>query len=324
MNVSISGHAPSGWDSFLASNPYGTFFQTGLYADYARKEAGLKPFFLRAEENSAVKGQLLLFKGSRYQSGLANLPFSSLTTRVARSLFPSFSWAYGPVAESASAANALLEKAREVSKGRMVGSCHPLQPFVLDSSQFGLREKKWATFLIDLNEAEDVLWSKVDKAARKLVTRTMEQVEIKQVEHEEEYRQYHSILTENRKRSKVIPYKYSTLLWKIWRESGTGGIFIAVEKTSGKVIAGLGISCFNGYVNEWGAGTSNYAFENHVYAQDAIKWAIVKWAKEKGFRYFDLTGVNPSPQSEKERGIFRFKEKWGGKLKEYSMFSRST
>ncbi|NYZ78495.1 peptidoglycan bridge formation glycyltransferase FemA/FemB family protein [Candidatus Micrarchaeota archaeon] len=322
MDVEASGRAFDGWNDFLSRNAFGTFFQTSFYADYAEREAGLKPFFLRAEENGRTAGQLLLLKGSRAHGLLANAPFSRATTKIARSLLPAFHWVYGPVAESEEAALALLKKAAAVSKGK-IRECspHPLEQFENAFTTAGFKQKKWGTFIVDLSQSEEELWKNVDHSARKLANRTLEQVEVKQVETEGEFKEFHGVLNENRKRGKVRPYRYSPLLWKIWRESGTGAVFIAREKTSNRVLAGLGISFFNGYLNEWGAGTSNYAIENHVYAQDAIKWSVVKWAKGKNFRFFDLTGVNPNPQDEKENGIFRFKEKWGGKLVEYSAWS---
>ncbi len=325
MNVRVEVRASSkafgGWNEFLSQNPFGTFFQTSFYADYAEKNAGLKPVFLRAEENGKTAGQLLLLEGSKFHGLLANSPLAEITTKIVRRLFPSFNWVYGPVAESDEAALALLKKAVEVSKGRIRAcSPHPLKGFENAFATAGFKQKKWATFIIDLTQSEGDLWKKIDYSARKLVNRTLEQVDVKQVETEAEFKAYHSVLNENRKRSKAQPYRYSPLLWRIWRDTSSGAVFIAVEKNSGRVLAGLGISFFNGYLNEWGAGTSNYAIANHVYAQDAIKWTIIKWAKEKNFRFFDLSGVNPNPESEKEKGIHRFKAKWGGRLVEYKEY----
>jgi hypothetical protein len=312
---------PPGWNEFLSRNASGTFYQTSFYAAYAEKEAGLKPFFLRAEEDGRVAGQLLLLKGSRFHGLLANSPLHSVTTRVARTLFTSFSWVYAPAAENDEAARVLLEKVLREAKGKRVScSPHPLAPFESAFASAGFKSKKWATFLIDLSKSEDELWGGVDKACRKLVNRTLEQVEVKQVENEAEYAKYHAVLNENRRRNRVTPYRYSPLLWKIWRDSGTGAVFIAVDKSDGSVLAGLGVSSFNGYLNEWGAGTANAAIEKHVYAQDAIKWSVLKWGKQLGARYYDFTGVNPAPANEKEKGIYRFKEKWGGKLVGYNEY----
>ena len=323
MNVSVSEKPPAGWDAFLSQSEFGTFYQTSLYSSYAEREAGFKPLFLRAEENGIAQGQLLLLKGSRIHGLLANLPLHSITTRVSRAVAPAFSWIYGPVAESEPAASALLEKAAELSGGKL-RTCipHPLSPFENSFAKAGFREKKWATFLVDLRKGEEELWKAVDNAARKIARRTLEQADVVQVEDEGQYKAYHAVMNENRKRNKAVPYRYTPALWKIWRENGCGEVFIAKEKAGGRVLAGLGISSFNGYLNEWGAGTSSYAIENHVYAQDAIKWSVIKWAREKGFRYYDLTGVNPTPANEKEKGIFRFKEKWGGKLVEYGVYTR--
>lgn len=315
MNVSVFPNAPQGWNEFLAQSEFGTFYQTSFYADYALKEAGLKPVFLRAEENGRTTGQLLLLKGSRFQNFLANQPLHFITTKLSRALIPSYSWVYGPVCNDDAAASALLSKAVEVSKGK-ISNCnaHPLSNFVAAFSRAGFKKRPWATFLIDLSLSEEDLWKNVDSSARKLVNRTLEQVEVKQVESEAEYRSYHDVVNENRKRNGVAPYRYSPLLWELWRKTGSGGVFIA--KRNGEVLAGLGVSSFKGYLNEWGAGTSSKALSEKIYAQDAVKWSVIKWAKAKGFRYFDLTGVNPTPENDKEKGIFRFKEKWGGKLVE--------
>ncbi len=318
-SVSVSEKAPEGWNEFLSSSPFGTFYQTSFYADYAGKDSGLKPLFLQAKRDGKTAGQLLLFQGSRFQSGLSNSPLSSITTWLARTFFPSFSWTYGPVADDDASAKELLLKAKSVSGGKISGcSPHPLAGFREAFLECGFKEKKWATFLIDLGRSEDELWKNVDKAARKIVNRTLETVEIRVVANEKEYKQCLAVVNENRKRGGFIAYK--SMPWTVWRESGTGNIFVAMDDNE-KVLACLGISFFNGWVNEWGAGTSTYALENHVYAQDAIKWSVLKWAKEKGCRYFDFTGVNPEPKDEKEKGIYRFKEKWGGKLVPYGIYS---
>jgi lipid II:glycine glycyltransferase (peptidoglycan interpeptide bridge formation enzyme) len=67
---------------------------------------------------------------------------------------------------------------------------------------------------------------------------------------------------------------------------------------------------------------SDYSIKNKLYANDAIKWAVIEYGKKKGNKLYDLTGVSPSPETEKEKGIRRFKEKWGGKLINYHTFSK--
>jgi len=89
-------------------------------------------------------------------------------------------------------------------------------------------------------------------------------------------------------------------------------------------IGGLMISYFNKYLNEWGIARTKKDTQEKFYSQDLLKWKIIEWGINKNFRYFDLTGVNPNPLDEKELGIFRYKEKWGGKLFKFNKISNLT
>ena len=50
----------------------------------------------------------------------------------------------------------------------------------------------------------------------------------------------------------------------------------------------------------------------------------MRYVRDKGCTLFDLAGVAPEPANQKEAGIRRFKEKWGGKYVEYSRFEKRT
>ena len=60
--------------------------------------------------------------------------------------------------------------------------------------------------------------------------------------------------------------------------------------------------------------------EEKLYSQDLLRWKIIEWAKQNNCRYYDLSGVQISNRTPKEDGIFRNKEKWGGKLIIYPHF----
>ena len=72
-------------------------------------------------------------------------------------------------------------------------------------------------------------------------------------------------------------------------------------------------SSFNGYVNEWGVARTALDTKEKFYAQDLLKWSIIRWGIDNKFRFYDLSGVNPTPTDSKEEGILRYKRKWGGK-----------
>ena len=97
-------------------------------------------------------------------------------------------------------------------------------------------------------------------------------------------------------------------------------IFVALE--GAKAVGGIGVWAFNGIINEFGAVRSLYGAKKNLYAGDILKWEIIKWGNADGLRCYDLEGVSPDPQSEKDAAIRQFKEKWGGMLKRYGIFTK--
>jgi len=90
-----------------------------------------------------------------------------------------------------------------------------------------------------------------------------------------------------------------------------------LARKDGKPIGGLLFSFLNKYIIEAGVARSKYDSINKLYSQDLIKWKIVEWGIHNKMKYYDLAGVNPNPTSEKEKGILRYKKKWGGQRHEY-------
>jgi len=81
------------------------------------------------------------------------------------------------------------------------------------------------------------------------------------------------------------------------------------------------MSAYNSYITEQGITRSEIDIKKNLYSQDLLRWTIIKWGKKNNFRYYDLAGVKSGDRSKKEEGIFRNKEKWGGKLIHYLSYS---
>jgi lipid II:glycine glycyltransferase (peptidoglycan interpeptide bridge formation enzyme) len=86
-----------------------------------------------------------------------------------------------------------------------------------------------------------------------------------------------------------------------------------VEDSGGNVHAVLGTYCYQGIVTEIMSGRTNFGKSSNVPAQDLLHWEAMLYHKRSGDRYFNLAGYSPNPANEKEAGIRRFKEKWGGR-----------
>jgi lipid II:glycine glycyltransferase (peptidoglycan interpeptide bridge formation enzyme) len=80
------------------------------------------------------------------------------------------------------------------------------------------------------------------------------------------------------------------------------------------------ISTFNGYLNEWGAAQAWEDISEHLYGNDLLRYHIIEWGHQAGYRFYDQSGISTSSSS-KELGIFRFKTKWGGEIVNYNSYT---
>ena len=53
-----------------------------------------------------------------------------------------------------------------------------------------------------------------------------------------------------------------------------------------------------------------------------LTWNTIKWAQKMNFRTFDFAGVDPSPKTSKEKGIYFYAEKFGGKKFYYFSYTK--
>ena len=53
-----------------------------------------------------------------------------------------------------------------------------------------------------------------------------------------------------------------------------------------------------------------------------LTWNTIKWAIENNFKTFDFAGVNPHPETSKEKGIYFYASKFGGELFDYTICTK--
>jgi len=97
-------------------------------------------------------------------------------------------------------------------------------------------------------------------------------------------------------------------------EKGLGSNFIAYHKN--KPIASVIIFCFGTKIwYMYGASSSEHRnlMPNHL-----LHWHIIQWAKEKGFKTYDLWGIPANPREGHPLfGVYRFKRGFQGKVEKY-------
>ena len=183
----------------------------------------------------------------------------------------------------------------------------------------------WATFLTDLEVTEDVLWRNLDAAARKCVRKAQNQG-VRVVElttwtdvlerFEKPYQAF-----ELQAGRRPFPATVAQTMWEEDPLRQHVHYYVAVMPT-GESLATLGMYTCNGIATEIASSLGPEAHNQKIPAQDLLHWELLLAAKRMGCHTFDLAGVNPAPQTPKEVGIRRFKEKWGGRYVEYNTFAR--
>jgi len=120
--------------------------------------------------------------------------------------------------------------------------------------------------------------------------------------------------TAGRDKFLIHPLKYYQNIREILFKHGMGSNFIAYYNN--KPIAAVIVFCFGSKVwYMYGASTSEHRnrMPNHL-----LHWHIIKWAKEKKFKTYDLWGIPANPKEGHPLwGVYRFKKGFGGKALKY-------
>jgi len=323
------------WDKYLLVNKYAGFLQSFCWAQLLRIAYGFKPVFLEVQNEDNPVAYMLFHEGFSYRRSkkIAYRLLSPLRRFFTKYMVSSG----GPVILDESRTeeifSSLLEWLNKYVKENHVRSIQ-LTPFSYNESytdnpsiekifgSFGYSSKRWATYLVDLKQDEEKLWYYIKHSARKSLNQVMKMnLMVKKAENYEEYIEKF-LLPYNQMEKEFgraeIPLWYVEKLEDSDLKDKYYHYFYA--EMDGNIAGVLGMYVYNGYAGEIMSSTSQYAYDNKIYAQDLLHWEMFKFAKKLGCHTFDLAGVNPNPQTDKERGIKQFKEKWGGEYREYSMY----
>lgn len=172
-----------------------------------------------------------------------------------------------------------------------------------------------ATIHLDLTKPLEELWKNLDKKARWGVKKAKKGgLIIRKVEKKEEeiWQKFYRMYKETCKNGGILPFPIEKV-----RDSR---LFLC-EKDD-KIIAGAAIKeiveekkielFLNASLNEF----------LELQPNNLLYWALIYWAKDKGYEIFDLGGYQlRAPKGSKLYEVNRFKERWGGQLVKYYIYS---
>lgn len=325
------------WDRYILKSKYTRFLQSFCWAELVKISYGFKPVFLAVQDDGNPVAYFMFHEKFQYirsdkiRHRLLN-HFGKFFTKYIDAID-------GPVILDSNKTEAIIANILDwldaYSRKNHIPRIN-LTPFKYNESyadnpaikgifeSFGYTTKRWATYLVDLTQDEESLWMYIKHSARKSIKQAMKKNLV--VKKTSNYKEYIEKF--------ILPYN------KMEQEFDRAEIPLSfVEKTKDfdlkykyyhyfyaeiddKIVSVLGMQVYNGYATEIMSSASKYAYENKIYAQDLLHWEMFLEAKKVGCHTFDMASVNPNPIDAKEKGIRRFKEKWGGRYVEFNQFEK--
>jgi lipid II:glycine glycyltransferase (peptidoglycan interpeptide bridge formation enzyme) len=161
-------------------------------------------------------------------------------------------------------------------------------------------------YRIDLNKVDtvDALFGTIDRDARRCVRKAeKEGVTIRAAQTLDELKSFYQVFSQFTvgKGFMCRQYRYQEALWTEFVSRGDGRLFLATYKD--QIIGGLLCLSFGGKCLAMHMGTPSRFNKLHTYY--AYVWESIRWAKEKGCRWYSFRGVGTTPSQES------FKKKFG-------------
>jgi lipid II:glycine glycyltransferase (peptidoglycan interpeptide bridge formation enzyme) len=174
------------------------------------------------------------------------------------------------------------------------------------------------TFVIDLSKSEEELLKSMHSKTRYNIRVAQKHgVTIQEDNSDESFNTYLKLSEETTSRQGFYAHNktYHQTMWKILRKADIAHLFTATYQ--GQVLAAWVLFIQDDTIYyPYGASSRDH---REVMAPNLLLWEIIRWAKEKNLKYFDLWGAigpNPDP-NDPWYGFHRFKEGFKPDLIEY-------
>jgi hypothetical protein len=341
LTVEFSFSPPSDWDSLLDLAGFSTgFTQSSCWANILIELDKAEPIYIKVNQRQTgqpVLGLLIFIKK----------PYDRETNRISPTSYllgqskGKITFTEGPF--NLTDDTSLLKNAYSLLLDWLDDFCSQngyyalesggmtcLNPLAIDDEKKNLLEERgfsveiWATYLVNLSFDKDILYQKLDRAAKKQLRKANEQgLEAKEISDWQTYLTHFVIPYQQFENTagRIPPTQRSfEVMWE--QNTQNNYHFFYIKDGSDEVLAVLGAYGFNRVATEITSAVHPRVFEEHLAAQDLLHWEIIRYYQENGYAYFNLAGVNPDPQTPKERGIRQFKAKWGGEYRTFYRYSK--
>jgi lipid II:glycine glycyltransferase (peptidoglycan interpeptide bridge formation enzyme) len=203
---------------------------------------------------------------------------------------------------------------------------HPRCTALLEKSGFrpsAVQAAPTATVVIDLTRSRDELLARMKGKTRYNVRIGLRKGVAVRGGDEADLATFHRLLAATGRRNdfSIHPFEYYQAVWRAFEPRGCVKLFIA--EYAGQPIAALLALTFGNTVTYWrGAWGGEHGA---LHPNEALHWHAIEWAKQRGFRWYDLDGIEvsqaeglaPEASGKLYRADTTFKTGFGG---EYQLF----
>jgi len=295
------------------------FYQSPMWAGLASM-VGFEPELWVADDRSWAN---LVLKG-HVPASLRRIPVIPSLFAMASQKMGICSWQDGPVCFRGNCEEALHEIVKQAQSKKLYLRNCTLPVGIPEMEVPGIDLEEAFTLIVPLNKTREEAYASITKKGRKSVRAAIEKgVEARRISSEAELKEYHAILEAWRRHLGFSRPDFGALKkqWDYLNGKDSMEVFMAYWK--GEPMAAMGVVHYNGNAIEVMSAQSQTNYGENLFAGDLIKWKIIEWGVERGMRSYDLGGINPNPETQKEKNILQFKSKWGGELARKYKFSKN-
>lgn len=177
--------------------------------------------------------------------------------------------------------------------------------------ELNYKKKPWFTSIVDLSPSEDKIFASFKNAARKGIRKSeREGLTVSRCKTLNEFNSFF-VTPYYEENSNTRNISRQNTIWNL--DNGRYYNYFFVKNSQGHILATLGTYRYKGVATEIMSHRTKASYIDNLPAQDLLHWEVFRFHKEHGDQWFDMAGYSPDPKTPKEKGILRFKQKWGGR-----------
>jgi hypothetical protein len=313
------------WNDVLSTNKFSTAFQVSDWYKPHQLAFNSKPIFITVLNSTGkIVGQLsavIHFRDywieSNFLSRIINSKFNLGST---------LRWFYGPIIHDMENASEIISNiliaidkiALENNVNLIRGSSPPQTPQqpidIYEKNGYSI--EPWITHITNLERNVDELYSTLHNKTRYDVRKgEKNRLDFEVVSKRESFDLYNDVKYNDKNKiakMKKLNKSIDDFVWNTTYRDGYEKMFLA--RYDGNPIGVIVNVLFNHNVVQMGVGNSP---SKEFYGGSFLTWNTMKWSLEMGYSTYDVGGANPSPISQKEKGINLFKSKWASEKYDY-------